>query len=152
MRKRAGSVAYKAEHVDGGTLRELRISFDDPLFARAEFQPEPNKEEERMSDVVTECPFCGGKPAVQIDANFLEQVRCSLCGAHTLWSEDAREQWNKRMSKRLKKCPICGQRGRVHATYNGKYCVQCENCGLTSGCYKTEAEVIAAWNRRVNND
>ena len=129
----------------------MRSCSDDPLFARAGIQPEPNKEEERMSDVVMECPFCGVKPDVQIDANFLEQVRCTTCGAHTLWSEKAREQWNKRKSK-LKDCPICGQRGRVYATYNGKYCVQCENCGLRSGCYKTEAEVIAAWNRRVKDE
>ena len=105
-----------------------------------------------MSEKLKPCPFCGGKPYAQIDAKFLEQVRCTTCGAHMQWSEDAREQWNKRKGKTLKKCPICGQRGRVHATYNGKYCVQCENCGLTSGCYKTEAEVIAAWNRRTNDD
>lgn len=55
-------------------------------------------------------------------------------------------------TERLKPCPFCG--GGAHMFQvcgDGDYVVGCdaEGCWTTQGAYATEAEAVAAWNRRA---
>lgn len=54
--------------------------------------------------------------------------------------------------EKLKKCPFCGgeaEIGRIQAGREVYYRVSCEECSGSGAWFHTEAEAIAAWNRRV---
>lgn len=55
------------------------------------------------------------------------------------------------MENKLKPCK-CGIKYhiKVYKNYNGLFFVMCEDCKTTTELYRTEAEAIAAWNRRSN--
>ena len=50
----------------------------------------------------------------------------------------------------LKLCPFCGSKAEVTKWQEGWF-IECKahRCGGTIGAYKTEAEAIEAWNKRV---
>ncbi len=52
------------------------------------------------------------------------------------------------MTDELKPCPFCGARDPdwFHVVYGE---VNCGNCGAVGPCELTDAEAIAAWNRRA---
>ena len=67
------------------------------------------------------------------------------------------------MSEELKPCPFCGGEARVYRYQYGegtgrlvkKYVVECVKCRMELPirlCSEHEAEAIATWNRRVNDD
>jgi Lar family restriction alleviation protein len=63
---------------------------------------------------------------------------------------------------KLEKCPFCGGESKYYKRYIGYgslglgehdwFSVKCEKCRAKSDEYKTEAEAIAAWNRRTGKD
>lgn len=59
------------------------------------------------------------------------------------------------MAENLKLCPFCGCESKVESfTEYGKvkgYFIYCNNCHVEQGkLYKTKANAIKAWNRRIN--
>ncbi|MCP9269691.1 Lar family restriction alleviation protein [Xenorhabdus sp. XENO-1] len=57
------------------------------------------------------------------------------------------------MTDELKPCPFCGGYSVVDKEYGGKYFVYCSECLVEqTEPSETEAEAIAAWNQRANND
>lgn len=54
------------------------------------------------------------------------------------------------MSEELKPCK-CGYLGRA-IEINGRIFVQCFKCDAYVGPFDTEADVIAAWNRRAGEE
>lgn len=48
----------------------------------------------------------------------------------------------------LIKCPFCGGEAEINGS-NGTYWIDCNKCRAETGLSNTEAEAIAAWNRRV---
>lgn len=53
------------------------------------------------------------------------------------------------MADELKPCPFCGENGLVEE-FGRLVLVQCCGCGVATDGSLTEAEAIAAWNRRAN--
>ena len=51
-------------------------------------------------------------------------------------------------NEKLKPCPFCGGEAEIVMS-GGDRRVDCKKCGARSDWYDTEAEAIAAWNRRV---
>lgn len=51
-------------------------------------------------------------------------------------------------NEELKPCPFCGGEAEIVMS-GGDRRVDCKKCGARSDWYDTEAEAIAAWNRRV---
>lgn len=55
---------------------------------------------------------------------------------------------------KLQSCPFCGGKGDIAVGtsygFSKEYEPHCRKCGVTLGIYSTEAEAIAAWNRRHN--
>ena len=59
----------------------------------------------------------------------------------------------------LRECPFCGGEARIKSRYIGYgslglgahdwYSVECKECRASSDEYRSEAEAIEAWNRRV---
>ena len=47
-------------------------------------------------------------------------------------------------------CPFCGSNKAFPNIELGKHWVECSECAAESGCYRTEAEAIAAWNTRAH--
>lgn len=50
-------------------------------------------------------------------------------------------------NEELKPCPFCGGEAEIVMS-GGDRRVECKKCGARSDWYDTEAEAIAAWNRR----
>lgn len=60
---------------------------------------------------------------------------------------------------KIEKCPFCGGEARIKSRYIGYgsvglgahdwYSVECKECRASSDEYRSEAEAIEAWNRRV---
>lgn len=51
----------------------------------------------------------------------------------------------------LKPCPFCGGEAEIHPYGGGGYDVWCEgSCGAEINGFRTEAEAVEAWNRRVD--
>jgi len=55
------------------------------------------------------------------------------------------------MAETLKPCPFCGSDATVEFYDDGGWCVACDESGCANmdNTYSTEAEAIAAWNRRA---
>jgi Lar family restriction alleviation protein len=53
------------------------------------------------------------------------------------------------MSEKLANCPFCGSVPKLFGSDSMKYSyAQCEGCRCETGVRESEAETIAAWNRR----
>ena len=57
----------------------------------------------------------------------------------------------------LKKCPFCGGEAEIRITEwdnssKTHYSVMCQKCESETTLYKTEAEAIAAWNKRAKDE
>ena len=116
-----------------------------------------------LSRQLLPCPFCGGDAHLawynasnkQIVAE-CENPRCmsAVCGSES--PEEAVALWNNRVkTNRLKPCPFCGGQAELTKFYNGecdKYIVQCQNpnCQAETTCSDEAEDVVAIWNRRLN--
>ena len=54
----------------------------------------------------------------------------------------------------LKRCPFCGGEAVIRhgMISDDNIYMECVECGSCSGIFHTEAEAIAAWNRRVTQN
>ena len=94
------------------------------------------------------CPFCGSEAEEVLSSNGTPRIRCTQCGAGTLWGLPA--AWNRRTKREtdLKPCPFCGGRGKIYETYDGSYVIQCRHCYITTNAYITLKGAKNAWNGR----
>ena len=118
-----------------------------------------------LSRQLQPCPFCGGDAhlAWYNDGDKQIVAECdnpccmsAVCDSET--PEEAVARWNNRVKTNgLKRCPFCGNGAELEKFSNGEsdmYIVQCQNPNCQAETtYSDEAEdVIAIWNRRINEE
>ena len=113
------------------------------------------------------CPFCGSEGKIyenSYDGKTIYSAGCSGCGAVIGAYENkqsAIEAWNNRVDlvsendEGLLSCPCCGGNARVNEiTSEGHvyYYVMCDECLIHTRGRDNEHDVVALWNKRINDD